>query len=58
VFSRAQWARWVGIAVAAYGVVVSLSWLYAQPISSLIGVLLASLVIYGLAVYGEDDAVA
>ena len=55
VFYRVQWARWVGIAAASVGVVVNFFWLFAYPISALIGVLLASLVIYGLAVYGDDD---
>lgn len=53
-FSRAQWARWVGVFAASYGLVVSLTWLFAAPIAALIGVLLASLVLYGLVVYGDD----
>jgi hypothetical protein len=55
VFYQAQWARWIGIIAASFAVVVNLFWLFAYPIGSLIGVLLASLVIYGLAVYGEDE---
>ena len=54
IFSRAQWARWVGVFAASYGLVVSLTWLFYAPIASLIGVLLASLVLYGLVVYGDD----
>jgi len=54
IFSRAQWARWVGVFAASYGLVVSLTWLFAAPIAALIGVLLASLILYGLIVYGDD----
>ena len=53
VFNRAQWARWVGIIAASLAIVSNLSWAQIQPTQSLIGVILASLVIYGLAAHGE-----
>ena len=53
VFNRAQWARWVGIVAAALAIVSNVSWAQIQPAQSLIGVILASLVIYGLAAHGE-----
>lgn len=53
VFSRAPWARWVGIVVAAIAIVSNISWAQVQPTQSLIGVILASLVVYGLAAHGE-----
>ena len=53
VFNRAQWARWVGIVAAAVAIVGNISWAQIQPTQSLIGVILASLVIYGLAAHGE-----
>ena len=54
VFNRAPWARVVGIAAAIIAAWVNLSWLYFYPISALIGVIIAILVIYGLAAYGEE----
>ena len=56
VFSRQPWARVVGIAAGVLGVIINFFWLFAYPISALVGILLASLVIYGLTVYGEDPA--
>jgi hypothetical protein len=55
VFYRSPFAQVIGIATAFFGIVVSLLSLYAYPLSSLIGVLLASLVIYGLAAYGGEE---
>src|SRR5918996_641646 len=52
VVSGAEWARAVGIFVAALWIVVRIPWVFAFPIASLIGIFLAVLVIYGLAVYG------
>ena len=54
VFQRSPWARWTGIIVAGLAVLSNLSWAQVQPQQGLIGVLLAALVIYGLAVYGEE----
>ena len=56
VFYRQPWARVVGIAAGVLGIIVSFFWLFAYPISALVGILLASLVVYGLTVYGEDES--
>lgn len=53
VLSRMQWARWFGIVVAAIGAFAALSWIYFQPLWSVIAVVLNVLVIYGLATYGD-----
>jgi hypothetical protein len=55
VVSGAEWARMVGILVAALWIVVRIPWVFAFPIAALIGILLAVLVIYGLAVYGGQE---
>jgi len=55
VFARAQWARLVGVIVASVSIVANMLWVFAFPITSLILILLASLVIYGLVVYGEPE---
>ncbi|HEX6311513.1 MAG TPA: hypothetical protein VF152_07775 [Acidimicrobiia bacterium] len=52
VVSGAEWARAVGIFVAALWIVVRIPWVFTFPIATLIGIFLAVLVIYGLAVYG------
>jgi hypothetical protein len=56
-FNNSQWARWVGIAVAAFSALINMTWLFQYPISSLIHMTLAVLVIYALAVYGERETV-
>lgn len=55
VFYRAQWARWTGIIVASVALVSKFLWVFVFPFSALIGIILASLVIYGLVVYGEPE---
>ena len=57
-FQRAQWARWTGVAAATIGLMANFFWLFAYPIGSLIGILLSSLVLYGLVVYGDDELTA
>jgi hypothetical protein len=57
-FQRAQWARWTGVAAATIGLMANFFWLFAYPIGSLIGIALASLVLYGLLVYGDDEVTA
>jgi hypothetical protein len=58
VFFRAQVARWIGVIAAGVAVVANMLWVFVFPITSLIIILLASLVIYGLVVYGERDLTA
>jgi hypothetical protein len=56
VMSRSQWARWFGIGMASIAAISSFLWIYAFPIWSLVGTVIAFLVIYGLATYGGRDA--
>lgn len=55
VFYRSQLARVIGVAAGFIGMLASFLWLYAYPVSALIGVILSALVIYGLAAYGDDE---
>jgi hypothetical protein len=55
VFYRAQWARWVGVIVATVAIVGNMLWVFYRPFTSLILILLASLVLYGLVAYGEPE---
>jgi uncharacterized membrane protein HdeD (DUF308 family) len=60
VMNGSEWARWFGIAVAAFGAITSFLWIYEFPIWALVGTILSLLVIYGLASYGGttvDDGV-
>jgi len=49
---RAQWARWFGVVAAGTAAIVNYSWIFTQPIWTLVtqGILLA--VIYALLVFG------
>lgn len=53
--SGAQWARWFGVIAAGIAAVTAMTWIYAYPIWSLVSILLAVLVIYGLTMYGDRD---
>jgi uncharacterized membrane protein len=55
VFSRAQWARWIGVFAASVSLVINMMWVFVFPIASLVLVLLSSMVIYGLTVYGDKE---
>ena len=55
VFFRAQWARWTGIIVASIAIVANMLWVFVFPVSALIVMFLAALVVYGLVVYGEPE---
>jgi hypothetical protein len=57
VFYAAQWARWLGIIVASISIVSNALWFFTFPVQSLILMFLASLVVYGLVVYGEPDTI-
>jgi len=54
-FNNSQWARWLGIAVAAFSALINMTWLFQYPVSALIHMALAVLVVYALSVYGERD---
>jgi hypothetical protein len=58
VFQRAQWARWIGILAAMLGIIVEFFWMFQTPGRSLVYIVIASLVIYGLTVYGDKEPVA
>jgi hypothetical protein len=55
VLQRAQWARWVGILAAMFGIVVEFFWMFATPGRSLVYIIIASMVIYALTVYGDKE---
>lgn len=55
VFQRAQWARWVGVLAATVGIIVEFFWMFATPGRSLVYIVIATLVIYALVVYGEKE---
>jgi hypothetical protein len=55
VFQRAQWARWVGILAAMVGIIIEFFWMFATPGRSLVYIVIASLVIYALTVYGDRE---
>jgi hypothetical protein len=57
VFYRSQWARWTGVIVASIAIVGNALWVFVFPVQVFIIILLASLVVYGLVVYGEPEAV-
>ena len=58
VFYRSQVARWTGVILASTAVVTNMLWVFVFPITSLVVMLLASLVVYGLVVYGEPEEYA
>ena len=55
VFYRSQLARWIGVILASIAVVTNMLWIFVFPITSLVVMFLATLVVYGLVVYGEPD---
>jgi cytochrome c oxidase subunit IV len=57
VFGRAQWARWVGVLAAMLGIVIEFFWMFQTPGRSLLYIVIALLVIYGLVVYGDKEPV-
>jgi hypothetical protein len=57
VFGRAQWARWVGVLAATLGIVIEFFWMFQTPGRSLLYIVIALLVIYGLVVYGDKEPV-
>jgi hypothetical protein len=55
VLYRSQFSRWIGIIAAAIGGLSAMAWLPYYPIWSLIYILIAVMVIYGLAAYGGRE---
>ena len=56
VFQGESWARWTGIIAGSVAIVSNLSWAQIQPTQGLIGAIMASLLVYGLAAHGETGA--
>ena len=54
-FYRRGWAWLVGMLAGVFGLIVNLFWLFAEPVSALVGVILSTLVIYGLSRYDENE---
>ncbi len=52
VITGSEWARWIGIVVAAVAAVSFLPWIYFEPFWTILSVTLAILVVYALATYG------
>ena len=55
VLMRSQFSRWIGIVAAAIGAITSVIWLPYYPVWSVVYILLAFSVIYGLGVYGGRE---
>jgi hypothetical protein len=58
VFSGREWARWLGIAIAALGAIGQLLTAQAYPLWSLMIMGVYVLAVYGLAVYGVRESAA
>jgi hypothetical protein len=58
VMTGSQMARWFGIVMASLAAISAMLWIYAFPIWSLLGVLIAVMVIYALTTYGGRDTVS
>ena len=58
VMTGSQVARWFGIVMACLAAISAMLWIYAFPIWSLLGVLIAVMVIYALTTYGGRDTVS
>ena len=58
VMTGSQVARWFGIVMASLAAISAMLWIYAFPIWSLLGVLIAVMVIYALTTYGGRDTVS
>jgi len=56
VLARSQFFRWIGIIAGAIGAVSAVWWIPYYPVWGLTYVILATLVVYALAVHGGRDA--
>ena len=57
IFRRAGWAMVAGVAVACFGAIANLFWIFSYPLASVLLITLNLLVVYGLTTYGPDEAV-
>lgn len=48
-------ARWFGIFMGAFGAVAAMTWIYAFPIWSMVGIGIGLAVVYGLTMYGGEQ---
>ena len=55
VFGRSQLGRWIGILAAAIVIIVNMTWVFAFSWAALVEILLGTLVIFALVVYGGRE---
>lgn len=55
VMGGSEWSRWFGIVMAIVTAVTATLWMWDYPTWTLVNVIIAGLVIYGLSVYGGRD---
>ncbi len=55
ILNGSEWARWFGVFVGALGAIAAMTWIYAFPIWSLVGILIGLSVVYGLTMYGGEQ---
>jgi hypothetical protein len=54
-FKRAGWALATAVAIACFGAIANLFWLFTYPLASILLITLNLLVVYGLTTYGVDE---
>jgi hypothetical protein len=52
IFSRAQWARWLGVIIAALSSFLAFLYIWAYPGWAILLIAVDIMIIYGLAMYG------
>ena len=55
VLNGSEMARWFGVFVGAFAAVASMTWIYAFPIWSMVGIGIGLAVVYGLIMYGGEQ---
>ena len=55
VFGRSQLGRWIGIIASAIVIIVNMTWVFAFSWAALVEILLGTLVIFALVVYGGRE---
>jgi hypothetical protein len=56
VLNHREWGRVVGILAAGVWIIIRLPWIFSYPAGTILGIALAVIVIYGLAVYPHQRA--
>ena len=54
-FKRAGWALAAAVAIACFGAIANLFWIFTYPLASILLITLNLLVVYGLTTYGVDE---